>query len=137
MLTETRITRNPLEVLKQNPKADQVPLEDSFLVAGPETVKTDPPWQPNLLKQMKAWFCHWRRFFDRGSGHKGSVPTGKLGDIVRCLEASESASLHDLMTLTGWKRSTVHGALSRLRARGYKIRRDTRDGTPVYRLEKE
>lgn len=63
-------------------------------------------------------------------------PTGKLGEVIRCLEASEAAALHDLMTLTGWKRATVHGALSRLRARGYKIRREIQNGTPVYRLER-
>ena len=63
-----------------------------------------------------------------------SRPAGKLGEIIRCLEASPAASLHDLMTLTGWQRHTVHGALSRLRARGFEIIGERYGSGMIYRL---
>ena len=62
-------------------------------------------------------------------------PSGKSGEIVRCLEVSEAVSLDNLVHLTGWKPSTVRGVLSRLRARGYDIRREKRNGITVYRLD--
>ena len=91
-----------------------------------------------LATQMRSVIGRWKTILRTRA--KSSIqqthPTGKLGEIIRCLDASESASLYDLTTLTGWKQATVRGALSRLRARGYPIRRKTRDGAALYHLER-
>jgi len=93
--------------------------------------------RPGIATQVKSVIGRWKRVLNTrpGSAIQQTPPTGKLGKIVRCLEASEAASLHDLTTLTGWKRATVHGALSRLRAQGYPIKMYKEDGAPTYRLE--
>jgi biotin operon repressor len=91
----------------------------------------------DLATQLRSVIGRWKRVLNTnlGSAIQQPPPTGKLGEIVRCLEAPKAASLHDLTTLTGWKRATVHGALSRLRARGYPIKMRKQDGAPTYRLE--
>jgi len=97
-----------------------------------------PTETPTLLTRSTAMIAQCWPFRKRLSqaAKRNKHPSGKLGEIVRCLEASEAASLHDLTTLTGWKQATVRGALSRLRARGYVIHRKTRDGTALYHLER-
>jgi len=97
-----------------------------------------PRETPTLLIRPTAMIVRCWPFRKRLSqaAKRNKPPTGKLGEIVRCLEASEAASLHDLTTLTGWKQATVRGALSRLRTRGYPIRRKIRDGTVLYHLER-
>ncbi len=63
-------------------------------------------------------------------------PSGKSGEIVRCLEVSKAVSLDDLAQLTGWKAPTLRGVLSRLRARGHDIRREKQNDITIYRLER-
>jgi len=86
---------------------------------------------------LKNSFNRFKRLFKKKVQNKDLIyaPTGKLGEIVHCLKESESASLHDLITLTGWKRATVHSALSRLRAQGHPIKMRKENGAPTYRLE--
>ena len=90
-----------------------------------------------LATQVRSMISRWKTVLNARPRDRIRLtpPAGKLGEIVYCLEASEATSLHDLTTLTGWKQATVRGALSRLRARGYTIRRTTRDGTALYHLE--
>ncbi len=97
-----------------------------------------PKEEPALLTKVKAMIRRrppFRGWMSR-SVKRNKPPGGKLGTIIRCLEASEAASLHDLITLTGWQRATVHSALSRLRARGYAITMRKENGAPTYRLER-
>lgn len=94
--------------------------------------------QPSFISKASIALNRWKTVLNARPGKvTPQTPlTGKLGEIVRCLEASKDVSLHDLTTLTGWKQATVRGALSRLRARGYVIRRKIRDGTALYHLER-
>jgi hypothetical protein len=91
-----------------------------------------------LATQVRSVISRWKTILNSRakSSTQHTYPIGKLGEIIHCLEASDAASLHDLTTLTGWKQATVRGALSRLRARGFPIRRKIRDGTALYHLER-
>lgn len=62
-------------------------------------------------------------------------PGGKLGQVVEQLETADGAMLSELVTLTGWQRHTIRGALSRLRRRGFAIRLEDRNGRKAYRLD--
>jgi hypothetical protein len=61
-------------------------------------------------------------------------PGGKLGQVVDRLSATGGATLDELMAETGWQRHTVRAALSRLKARGFGSRLETRDNRKTYRL---
>ena len=61
-------------------------------------------------------------------------PGGKLGLILERVEAKTGATLGDLVKLTGWQQHTVHGALSRLRTRGFGIRSEVTGQRKAYRL---
>jgi transcription initiation factor IIE alpha subunit len=63
-------------------------------------------------------------------------PGGKLGLIVEHLEAETGATADELAEATGWRRNTVLGALSRLRARGFAMHLATEGDRKAYRLEK-
>ena len=62
-------------------------------------------------------------------------PGGKLGLILDRLEDKTGASLSELVDATGWQKHSVHGALSRLRTRGFAIRLEATEGRKAYRLE--
>ena len=49
-------------------------------------------------------------------------PSGKLGLIVDRLERTAGATIEALVDATGWRKHSVHGALSRLRSAGFAIR---------------
>ncbi len=49
-------------------------------------------------------------------------PGGKVGLILDRLEDKTGATLAELVDATGWQKHSVHGALSRLRTRGFAIR---------------
>ncbi len=61
-------------------------------------------------------------------------PGGKLGLILDRLERMTGARLDDLVTATGWQKHSVHGALSRLRTRGFDIQLESTKGRKAYRL---
>ncbi len=63
-------------------------------------------------------------------------PGGKLGLILDRLEAKTGATLAELVDATGWQKHSVHGALSRLRTRGFAIRLEARASRKAYRLAK-
>ncbi len=63
-------------------------------------------------------------------------PGGKLGLIVARLEAETGATADELVEATGWRRNTVLGALSRLRARGFAMQLEVEGDRKAYRLEK-
>ncbi len=63
-------------------------------------------------------------------------PGGKLGLILDRLEDNTGASLSELVDATGWQKHSVHGALSRLRTRGFAIRLEAREGRKAYRFAK-
>jgi predicted ArsR family transcriptional regulator len=63
-------------------------------------------------------------------------PGGKLGLIVERLEAETGATADELAEATGWRRNTVLGALSRLRARGFAMQLEAESGRKAYRLER-
>jgi len=50
------------------------------------------------------------------------IPSGKLGQILKRLERKSGATIDALINLTGWQKHSVHGALSKLRKRGFDIR---------------
>ena len=61
-------------------------------------------------------------------------PDGKLGLILDRLEDKTGASVGELVEATGWQKHSVHGALSRLRTRGFAIRLEAKEGRKAYRL---
>jgi hypothetical protein len=63
-----------------------------------------------------------------------SRPGGKLGLIVQHLEAETGVTVDELAAATGWQRHTVHGALSRLRTRGFAMHLTTHGDRKAYRL---
>ncbi|WP_420392112.1 DUF3489 domain-containing protein [Acuticoccus sp.] len=63
-----------------------------------------------------------------------SRPGGKLGMFVERLATDAGATILELAAATGWQRHTVHGALSRLRSRGFAMRLDSVGGRKAYRL---
>jgi hypothetical protein len=63
-------------------------------------------------------------------------PGGKLGLIVERLKVETGATADELAEATGWRRNTVLGALSRLRARGFAMQLATEGDRKAYRLVK-
>lgn len=61
-------------------------------------------------------------------------PGGKLGLIIQRLGTKAGATAEELATATGWQRHTVHGALSRLRARGFAMHREVEGDRKAYHL---
>lgn len=62
-------------------------------------------------------------------------PSGKLGQILKRLERKSGATIDALINLTGWQKHSVHGALSKLRKRGFDIRLEaTSKNRTAYRL---
>ena len=61
-------------------------------------------------------------------------PGGKLGLIIQRVEAKTGATADELANATGWQRHTVHGALSRLRSRGFAMRLESEGGRRAYHL---
>jgi hypothetical protein len=61
-------------------------------------------------------------------------PGGKLGLILDRLVDKTGATLDELVDATGWQKHSVHGALSRLRARGFAIRLEATEDRKAYRL---
>ncbi len=62
------------------------------------------------------------------------LPVGKLGLIIQRLGAKTGATADELARATGWQRHTVHGALSRLRSRGFAMRLETEGERSAYHL---
>ena len=62
-------------------------------------------------------------------------PGGKLGLMMDRLAAKTGATAEDLIAATGWQKHSVLGGLSKLRARGFALRREERAGRTTYRLE--
>jgi len=63
-------------------------------------------------------------------------PGGKAGLILDRLEDKTGTTLAELVDATGWQKHSVHGALSRLRTRGFDINLESREGRKAYRLAK-
>ena len=63
-----------------------------------------------------------------------SLPFGKLGLIIQRLGEKTGATADELARATGWQRHTVHGALSRLRSRGFAMRLETEGERRAYHL---
>ena len=61
-------------------------------------------------------------------------PSGKLGLIVARLERTAGATIEELVDATGWRKHSVHSALSRLRSAGFAIRLELTVGRKAYRL---
>lgn len=61
-------------------------------------------------------------------------PGGKLGLLVKHLASEVGATVAELARATGWQAHTVHGALSRLRARGFAVRLGSVGERRAYRL---
>jgi len=63
------------------------------------------------------------------------IPSGKLGQIIKLLERKSGATIDTLEKLTGWQKHSVHGALSKLRKRGFDIHLEAASkNRMVYRL---
>ncbi len=61
-------------------------------------------------------------------------PGGKLGLILDRLDDKTGATLAELVDATGWQKHSVHGALSRLRTRGFAMDLEAKQGRKAYRL---
>ncbi len=61
-------------------------------------------------------------------------PGGTLGLILDRLDTKTGATVGELVDTTGWQKHSVHGALSRLRTRGFAIRLEAKEGRKAYRL---
>jgi len=140
MLDGTENTEAPMEDLdpETNPAFGKERLGERLMETGPPIIVKGKVPRPGFVTRLRSVIGRWKTFLNLGPKSNIQQPplTGKLGEIVHCLEESEATSLHDLITLTGWKRATVRGALSRLRTRGYEITMRRERGTPVYRLER-
>ena len=64
----------------------------------------------------------------------GNRPSGKLGILLDLLTAPNGATIAELAAKTDWQHHSVHGALSRLRSRGYAMQRLTDGDRNAYRL---
>ena len=74
-----------------------------------------------------------------GAGASNAGPTrpgGKLGLIIQHLERKAGATADELAEAAGWQKHSILGALSRLRARGFAMRRDEQGSRKAYRLER-
>lgn len=69
------------------------------------------------------------------SVNQNARPGGKLGLILDSLGSETGATADELVGITGWKKNTVLGALSRLRTRGFDARLETLSDRRAYRLE--
>lgn len=63
-------------------------------------------------------------------------PGGKLGLIIQRLERKAGATVGELAEAAGWQGNSVLGALSRLRARGFAMHRETQGSRKAYRLDR-
>ena len=61
-------------------------------------------------------------------------PGGKLGLILDRLSTTTGATADELVDATGWQRHSVLGALSKLKARGFKFDLDDNADRKAYRL---
>lgn len=68
------------------------------------------------------------------SGASAPAPSGKLGQILTAIGASQGATLGELVAQTGWLPHTTRAALTRLRQRGHPIRLVSTEGRKAYRL---
>jgi hypothetical protein len=62
-------------------------------------------------------------------------PQGKLSLILDHVDTKAGATIDELTAVTGWQKHSVHGAMSRLRSRGFAIRRQEQDGRQTYQLQ--
>jgi Protein of unknown function (DUF3489) len=62
-------------------------------------------------------------------------PGGKLGLIIQRLERKAGATVGELAKAAGWQGSSILGALSRLRSRGFAMHRHTQGSRKAYRLD--
>ena len=67
-------------------------------------------------------------------GVKPVRPGGKLGLILDRLSTKSGATAEELVEQTGWQRHSVLGALSKLKARGFKFDLDVHADRKAYRL---
>ena len=58
----------------------------------------------------------------------------KAERIIALLKRPQGAAIAELQKVTGWQKHSVHGALSRLRTRGFAIRLEAKEGRKAYRL---
>lgn len=63
-------------------------------------------------------------------------PGGKLGLIIQHLERKAGATADELAEAVGWQKHSILGALSRLRSRGFAMRRNEQGNRKAYRLER-
>lgn len=63
-------------------------------------------------------------------------PQGKLGLILDHVDTKAGATIDDLTAATGWQKHSVHGAMSRLRSRGFAISFREQDGRRTYQLQR-
>ncbi len=61
-------------------------------------------------------------------------PGGKRGLILDQLERKTGATIDELVGATGWRKHSVHGALSRLRSGGFAVRLESTSDRKAYRL---
>lgn len=64
-------------------------------------------------------------------------PGGKLGLLVDRIAAGDGATVDELASATGWQKHTVHGALSRLRTRGFGMRLIRQGERRAYWLDRD
>ncbi len=73
---------------------------------------------------------------DGGLAEAPARPGGKLGLIVDRLGTKAGTTIEELAGMTSWQMHTVRAALSRLRTRGFAMRRDRDGERKAYRLER-
>ncbi len=72
----------------------------------------------------------------RGSSQGGvpnpEVPRGKLGRLIALMSGKHGATLDEMTVETGWQPHTTRAALTRLRQRGFAIRREDSGNRNAY-----
>ncbi len=91
---------------------------------------TQTPNKKNARRKSKSQADN----YDIKEAKSAQLPAGKLGLILKRLANKSGATVDDLVNATGWQKHSVHGALSRLRTRGFAIRLETVNDRTAYRL---
>ncbi len=91
---------------------------------------TQTPNKKNARRKSKSQADN----YDIKEAKSAQLPAGKLGLILERLADKGGATVDDLVNATGWQKHSVHGALSRLRTRGFAIRLETVNDRTAYRL---
>jgi hypothetical protein len=66
------------------------------------------------------------------AAHEQPAPGGKFGVMVNLLRRPGGATIHDLVTATGWQQHSIRGAFVGLKKRGFAVDSTKGEGLRTY-----